>query len=48
MQPAKIEIQYIIKKIKEDQPQVWETKDFIDFLLNYDAETKKIAPNFSK
>lgn len=45
---AKIDIPYIIKKIKEDQPQIWETQDFIDFLSNCDTDLKRIAPNFSK
>ena len=44
----KIDIPYILSKIKEDQPQVWETQDFIDFLKNCDSDLQKIAPKFGK
>jgi hypothetical protein len=45
MEP-KVDVSYIIKKLKEEQPHVWETQDFVDFLENCDSELQKIAKNF--
>ena len=40
------EIHEVISLMVDDQPQAWETKDFVKFLGNT-TELKSIASNFS-
>lgn len=42
-------ISHIVSKMKEDQPHVWETDDFVDFLSQVGrANLINVSKNFSK